>query len=629
MFLLCLHIMLEKHEKTGMTIMLSAKQPYLRAIFYALGGFVFWVIGDTFIKLASMTGAPRSAIMAIGSLSGMISIGSLLIIRGELPRLKPSRLGPLLLLTFLFLINYGSFIVGLRYMPIADFYAIVFVAPILISVLASIYMREHMSLRQWIALLIGFIGVIIAINPSDLLYGTTHQWEGYIAAIVAMLCLTMQMLILRLVGESENKECLAFYPRLGPLMGGVLMLSLTPHTEPMSIEACLYSLAIGGIGGFGWVLIAQAYKMAPAGIIAPFQYFEIVVGATVGYLIWGDIPSTHLILGVAIIVSVGIYMVRHTPRHDSSEPNLPLTFSFSSYRQWPPHLRGICFSLAAFTMWVVADTFMKLAGESSLPSYEIVFFLGFFSSLFMLLKATHQKKLAALWPKQPSRQITQALLALGCNLANVVALNHLPLTLFYIAVFTAPLMVAPMAAYFLHEKLGWQKITAILSGFVGVLIAVNPFDVGHNGGDWIGYAAATISTACFSISIVWLRNITRSESVDSLAFFSALIQAGVGLFFMMMHMESVDLWTLLILLMMSLFCVTGNVFHYTALSLTTAANVAQFHYTQIIAGAILGYLIWHDVPAWNTYLGALIIIIAGLYIAARARHQSTEAGSPS
>jgi drug/metabolite transporter (DMT)-like permease len=74
---------------------------------------------------------------------------------------------------------------------------------------------------------------------------------------------------------------------------------------------------------------------------------------------------------------------------------------------------------------------------------------------------------------------------------------------------------------------------------------------------------------------------------------------------------------LLILVAMAVFTLIGQLCNFTAMRLTTAATVSQFHYTQIVAGALLGFLIWHEVPALHTVLGAGIIIASGLYIAAQ------------
>ena len=263
---------------------------------------------------------------------------------------------------------------------------------------------------------------------------------------------------------------------------------------------------------------------------------------------------------------------------------------------------------------------MKLAGESHLPPYEIVGALGFIGALLMLLKTLPEgrKKVRALWPKHPRSQFLRALLAVFLNFANVIALPHLPLALFYITVFTAPMLIGVLAAFFLGERLTATKIIAIIVGFIGVIIAIDPLNVSAKG-DWIGYVAASAGVVCFAINVIWLRVMTQSETAESLTFFNAFVEMLVGFSFMLWHADPLAWKMVVILLAMGALCIVGNLSFAKAIRATTATTVAQFHYTQLIMGALLGFLIWHDVPTLNMVFGAAIIIAAGLYIAAHAR----------
>jgi drug/metabolite transporter (DMT)-like permease len=209
-------------------------------------------------------------------------------------------------------------------------------------------------------------------------------------------------------------------------------------------------------------------------------------------------------------------------------------------------------------------------------------------------------------------------------MANTIALKHLPLTLFYTAAFTAPLVIALLAVLFLRERLAAAPIIAITAGFAGVIVAIDPLD-NLTQGDWTGYTAMFVSVICFAASAVWLRLITQSETSDSIAFFTSLVGAALCGGLTAWYAVPVSPATLLILFAMAVFTLIGSLCNFTALRMTTAATVSQFHYTQIVAGSLLGFLIWHDVPALHTVLGAAIIIASGLYIAARGH--KAEAGS--
>ena len=280
-------------------------------------------------------------------------------------------------------------------------------------------------------------------------------------------------------------------------------------------------------------------------------------------------------------------------------------------------LEAIGFALAGFTFWVLADSSIKLVGQSRLPAYEMVAFLGLFMAMFLGAYCLVRKQGQLLRPHQPMLQVARACLDLGNNVCVVIALRHMTLTLFYILVFTAPMVIALLSAFVLHEGLPWRKGLAIVAGFAGVVIAVNPFGKERHG-DWIGVCACLVCVACFSVNMVWSRVLTRSESPESLAFFSGLVTAAAGLMLMLFHAEPLTSRLTLGLIAMGLFCALGTSCFYIAVKHTSAANVSQYHYTQLLTGALISYLVWHDKPDLFVLAGGTLILGSGLYIALHA-----------
>jgi drug/metabolite transporter (DMT)-like permease len=285
-------------------------------------------------------------------------------------------------------------------------------------------------------------------------------------------------------------------------------------------------------------------------------------------------------------------------------------------------LGAIGFALAGFTFWVLADTSIKLVGQSGLPAYEMVAFLGLFMAMFLAIYALARRQIEVLRPKRLSRQVARACLDMANNVCVVIALRHLTLTLFYILVFTAPMVIALLSAIFLREGLPWRKAAAIFAGFVGVVVAVNPFGSAREG-DWIGVAACGVCVACFSVNMVWSRVLTQTESPESLAFFSGVVTAAIGFALMLGHLEPSGAqltWKLLAgLFSMGLFCALGTLCFYIAVKHTSAANVSQYHYTQLVTGTLVSYLIWRNKPGIFVLMGGVLILASGLYIAVAAR----------
>lgn len=285
-------------------------------------------------------------------------------------------------------------------------------------------------------------------------------------------------------------------------------------------------------------------------------------------------------------------------------------------RKQVSQLGAVGLALAGYTFWVLADTSLKIAGSSRLPVYEVVAGVGLATVLLMVLFALVRGNLASLRPKDVRAQVLRSCLDLANNVCVVIALRHLPLPLFYILVFFAPIVTTLLAAVFLGERLEWQKGIAIVTGFLGVVVAVNPF--GARAGDGVGYLACLICVAAFSVNIVWTRRMTQTETPESLILFSGLMQVVVGGAAMLWHAVPVPARMTGVLTACALFCVLGSLCFLIALRSAAAATVSQFHYSQLLTGALLAWLIWGEQMTRSMVAGAVLIIGAGLYTAARS-----------
>ena len=267
---------------------------------------------------------------------------------------------------------------------------------------------------------------------------------------------------------------------------------------------------------------------------------------------------------------------------------------------------------------MLTDTVVKIVGRSALPAYEIIGFLGVFVCGFLALYAKVRHELSVLWPTQRKNQLVRSCLDLTNNLCVVVALRHVSLTLFYILVFLSPMCITFLAAIFLREKIGVRKGIAIVAGFTGVVIAVNPFGTSRQG-DWIGFAACMVCVCCFSVNMVWSRVLTRTETPQSLVFFSGMVMTVAGAAGMMVHAVPLNWMALGGLAVMGALCSAGAICFFVAVKHTSASTVSQYHYTQLVTGAIVTFLVWRELPTIWMLMGGALIVTAGLYIAVLTR----------
>jgi drug/metabolite transporter (DMT)-like permease len=288
-------------------------------------------------------------------------------------------------------------------------------------------------------------------------------------------------------------------------------------------------------------------------------------------------------------------------------------------RQKISDFQAIGFALAGFTFWVLADSSIKWVGQLGVPPYEIVAFLGLFMAAFLTIYGLGRRQMNLLRPHRIDRQIVRASLDLANNVGVIIALRHLTLTLFYILVFTGPMLVALLSAILLHERLTWKRAGAIVAGFAGVIIAVHPWSSGREG-DWVGFGACLICVACFSGNMVWSRALSQTETPESLAFFSGLVMAAAGFALMtILHVEPLTLGMIAGLVAMGLFCALGTLCFNIAVKHTSATNVSQYHYTQLVTGMLISYVVWHVKPELYVLLGGSLILSSGVHIAMAAR----------
>ena len=287
----------------------SAAHP-LRAIVYALIGFTCWTVSDSINKLILGMDVPNYQMMALNGFSGFVIIACVALARGDGTKLKPKNLRGLFAYGLLLPINYCIILVALRFLPLASFYAISFGAPLCVAILSRFFLREKMGIPKIAATIIGFAGVLIAINPAHAM-DDHNAAIGVGASLAAMFIFSVQQLWMRHLSRNEAQECVALYPRLVTVSAGLIGIFILGY-HPMPIKAVLYLVTTGCVGGIGWLLMAHAYKNASAVTVAPFHYSQIISGAAFGYILWGDIPHWNVILGVAIIMATGIYLILHS-----------------------------------------------------------------------------------------------------------------------------------------------------------------------------------------------------------------------------------------------------------------------------------------------------------------------------
>jgi drug/metabolite transporter (DMT)-like permease len=198
-------------------------------------------------------------------------------------------------------------------------------------------------------------------------------------------------------------------------------------------------------------------------------------------------------------------------------------------------------------------------------------------------------------------------------LAFITSLRHLSLVVMYSVAFTAPLMLTIGANLFLGEKVGWRRYTAIIVGFVGVIVSLDPFNEPISKYIYLTFLAPLL------VSISWLivRKYGQTENVFSFLIygkFFLLIFSGI---FLITNFVSMNLNDLIVNFTSGIIRGIALIFIINSARHLPSSLFAPTQYIQIFAGAILGFLLFGDIPTLNNYLGNILIIGAGIYIIVR------------
>lgn len=286
---------------------LSADRPLLGIGFMLLAGLLF-VMLDTGVKWLGQAYSPVQIVWARYAGHMLVLIGYLLWLgftRGQALLQTESLIGQLL--RGLLLLGASTFAyLALRELPMLQVYVINFSAPLLVTLLAIPLLKERVTLGRGLAVLVGFIGVIIAIGPVD--------WRGQPAALLPFgmaLCFALYQLTTRRYGRRDHPLTSLFYAGLA---GAVISSLVVPFFwTPIAFGDMPLFLLVGVLGAGSQLTMIMAMRCAPASLVSPFLYVQIVWASASGYLVFGDIPLLETYLGAILIIAAGIYLA--TRRH--------------------------------------------------------------------------------------------------------------------------------------------------------------------------------------------------------------------------------------------------------------------------------------------------------------------------
>ena len=209
--------------------------------------------------------------------------------------------------SLLSVVESGFFVLAFRYMTLADAHSVGALAPVIVVALSVIILKEKVSIKVWIAIFVGFVGVLIVLRPTSTVFDIKSM-----IPLVAAFFLGLYQVITKKTSEYDSPEVSLFYTSIvGIIITSLLAFNFWQSTNMISY---LLFLGIGIFFSLGFYFQINALSNARASIIQPFHYTLIFWAIILGYIFYGDIPDIFTIIGAIIITSSGIFVINQSSK---------------------------------------------------------------------------------------------------------------------------------------------------------------------------------------------------------------------------------------------------------------------------------------------------------------------------
>ena len=247
---------------------------------------------------------PASQVWGLRALFALIPIILLAPRYGGYQTLLPNNIRLQLLRAVIFFSTTLLIVIGLSLLPLAQMVTIVFSSPIFVAALAPIFLGERVSTLRWLAIGIGFIGVLVILRPDPTTIGISS-----LIAVAASLSSAVRDIVTRKISHTESSLSILFCSSSFVIL---IALAGAPWLGWIEVRPIGWALLLanGILNGAAHFLIIEALRLGEASAVAPYKYTALIWGALLGIVIWGDLPDLWMISGAVLIVLSGLYLLR-------------------------------------------------------------------------------------------------------------------------------------------------------------------------------------------------------------------------------------------------------------------------------------------------------------------------------
>lgn len=206
--------------------------------------------------------------------------------------------------------------VALQWMQLDEVLSIIFTFPFIVAIVSGPILGEWLGWRRWTAIAVGFGGVLLITRP-----GLGEFNPGALFSFASVICYGLYAVITRVVSRVDSNQTSLFFNNA---IGALVMLPVIPFvwSAPANWHLALLLVCTGVFGSFGHFLMISAHKLAPAAVLSPFVYTQLIWVTILGYLVFDHVPSEWTLAGAAIVVGSGLYLLyreRRVGKNTTSE----------------------------------------------------------------------------------------------------------------------------------------------------------------------------------------------------------------------------------------------------------------------------------------------------------------------
>ena len=281
-------------------------------------------------------------------------------------------------------------------------------------------------------------------------------------------------------------------------------------------------------------------------------------------------------------------------------------------------LLGIFYMLLCQFSFATNDAFVKVIYQNYDEIFvlnQIIFIRGVFTLLFILLFLYIKKELNFKLIFTSNELRFRGLLEFFAALFFFIGIALLPFANVYILLSMAPILLTTFAAIFLNEKVRWRRWSAVLLGFIGVVIVINPGKLESS----YYFIFPIIAAIMLSIRDMYTKNFKKNYPSLQIAFMTCFVVTVLFGLLSIYKFYDFSLMDIFILFIAAFFLAIGYIFSVATIKIALVSATSTFRYSVILWGILYGYFLFDEVPSINSYFGALIIVISGLIIISRQK----------